>query len=291
MVLRKLKLYWSMVRYGMAHNRDFAREHWAFFKRMRDELAWRGVTFDNKRILDVGCGKSCWLTLLFHSAGAKTTGLDVEVVKPGFSISKYERMFRKNGFERTARTLVWELAFAGPYYRQLGREADMELRVEGVDARAMSVEAMEFEDNTFDLVVSHEVFEHLPDVDAALAEIKRVMKLDGVTYLYIHNYASISGGHHIAWKYPDAEPSDIVPPWDHLRENRFPEIPSWINRMREGEFRDLFEKRFDILDWYPHSFEGESLLTPEIEAELVNYSREELLTKGFVVVAKPIAGE
>jgi hypothetical protein len=117
--------------------------------------------------------------------------------------------------------------------------------------------------------------------------LHRVMKSDGIAYIYVHNYTSLSGGHHIAWKYPDTEPSTVVPPWDHLRQNRYPEIPSWVNRLRERDYRRAFEEQFEILDCFPTATEGKALLTPEIRAELADYSEEELLTKGFVVIAKP----
>lgn len=285
-ILRKLRLYASMVAYGNAHNRDFAREHWEFFARMDDFLAPYGG-LAGKRVLDVGCGKAAWLTLLCAGAGAEATGVDTEVVSPGPALSKYAGILMKNGPERFARTLAWELLYARPYFRELARQADFVLPFSRVDARALSVTELPFEDDCFDYAVSHEVLEHLPDLEAAAAEIARVLKPGGLSYLYVHSFASISGGHHIAWKYPDTEPSDSVPPWDHLRENRFPDIPSWINRVREKEYRKIFARHFDILEWLPTHKEGEALLSPEIEAELPDFSREELLTKGFIIVGRP----
>ena len=221
-LVRRLSLYWSMVRYGNAHNQDFAREHYAFFRTMRDRLEPLIGDLENLRVLDVGCGKMMWLTLLLHSIGARVTGIDTEWVEPEPSFVKYWRVLRSNGIERTARTLVWDALYARPYYRALDRQAPFDLRFDEVDAYAMSADSLEVEDSTFDLAVSHEVFEHLPDVEGAIREWRRVLKPDGLTYIYTHSFTSISGGHHIAWKYPDTEPSTTVPAWDHLRENRFP---------------------------------------------------------------------
>ena len=282
-VLRRLKLYSSMIRYGNAHNEDFAREHAEFFKGMTAYCGdWRG-----KRVLDVGCGKSFWLTLLLHSAGAEVTGIDAEVTDPRIHFQKYLGIARRNGVERALRTWFWDYRYARPYYEALARYVPFALRFDGIDTRAMSATALDFPDRTFDLVVSHEVFEHIADVPATLKSLARALKPEGRTYIYIHNYTSLSGGHHIAWKYPDTEPSTTVPPWDHLRENRHADIPSWINRLREHEYRPMFEEYFDILDWFPLGEEGRALLTPALKRELALYSEHELLTKGFVVVAKP----
>lgn len=286
-LIRQLRLYVSMVRYGNAHNQDFAREHYAFFADMQAHLREYIGDLPGLRVLDVGCGKAFWLTLLLHSCGARATGIDVEVVEPDRNLDKYLCILRRNGPERALRTLVWDVVYAAPYYRELASVCPFPLRFDGVDVRQMSVTELDCPDDTFDLVVSHEVFEHLPDVSAALRSLQRVMKPDGITYIYVHNYTSLSGGHHIAWKYPDTEPSTAVPPWDHLRDNRYPEIPSWTNRLRERDYRQALGERFEILEWFPTATEGESLLTPEIQAELADYSEGELLTKGFVIIAKP----
>ncbi len=215
------------------------------------------------------------------------TGIDAEVTDPQVHLRKYLHIARRNGIERALRTWFWDYRYARPYYLALARNVPFALRFDGIDLRAMDATALDFPDNTFDLVVSHEVFEHLPDVPGTLESLARVLKPGGRTYIYIHNYTSLSGGHHIAWKYPDTEPSAIVPPWDHLRENRHSDIPSWINRLRECEYRGMFESLFDILDWIPLKEEGRALLTPPLREELAQFSEQELLTKGFVIVAKP----
>lgn len=284
----RLRLYISMVRYGNAHNRDFAREHYAFFADMQQRLGQYGLAdLRGLRVLDVGCGKAYWLTLLLHSCGAYATGVDTELVEPGYSLGKYWGILANNGPERALRTLVWDIFYGPPYYRELANVCPFPLRFKEVDARRVSATDLDFPDNTFDLIVSHEVFEHIDDIPATLGLLQRIMKPDGLTYIYVHNYTSISGGHHIAWKYPDTEPSAVVPPWDHLREDRSPEIPSWINRLREQDYRAAFEAQFEIVAWFPTIREGEALLTPDIRAELSAYTKDELLTKGFVVVARP----
>ena len=286
-LIRRLRLYLSMIRYGNAHNQDFAHEHYSFYADMQNRLQGYVDALGGLRVLEVGCGKAYWLTLLLHSYGARPTGIDTEFVDPQRRLGKYLSLLRHNGLERTLRTLVWDAFYATPYYRALAAVTPFPLCFEDVDARQMSVTELDFPDDTFDLVVSHEVFEHLPELPAALASLRRVLKPEGLTYIYVHNYTSLSGGHHIAWKYPDTEPSTVIPPWDHLRRNLHPEIPSWINRLRMRDYRRAFEEQFEILDWIPTTTEGRALLTPEIQAELHAYSEEELLTKGFIVIARP----
>lgn len=287
LALRRLRLYVSLVRYSRTHNRDFALEHSGFFASLLESLRRLGKDPRGLRVLDVGCGKSYWLTLLLHSYGADVTGVDTELVRPGFSPGKYVAILGQNGADRALRTLAWDLLFARPYYRALARASPFALRFEGLDTRVAPDGRMDFPERSFDLIVSHEVFEHIRDVPAAARDLSRLLKPDGLTYIYVHNFASLSGGHHIAWKYPDSEPSRVVPPWDHLREKRFPDIPSWLNAMREAEYREIFDRYFEVLQWIPSGREGEALLTPELRQELSGYSEAELLTKGFTIVARP----
>ncbi|MEE8429283.1 MAG: class I SAM-dependent methyltransferase, partial [Gammaproteobacteria bacterium] len=174
MPLNRLKLYLSMVRYGNAHNRDFAREHYAFLKTMLRQLQALDKDPRGLRVLDVGCGKAYWLTLLLHSYGAQATGIDTEFMQPGRSPVKYLRILRENGPERAMRSLVWDIFYAAPYYRQLAAESDFPLRFDGLDARRLGVTELDFPASTFDVVVSHEVFEHIADIPAAVRSLRRV---------------------------------------------------------------------------------------------------------------------
>jgi SAM-dependent methyltransferase len=281
-MLRRLRLYWSMLVYGLRKHRRFAAEHAQFY---RDMIAITGPV-RGRRVLEVGCGKMYWLSLLLHSDGALVTGIDTEVPMPGRRLAKYRAIWRRNGLERAVRTLVWDWVFAPSYYAALEQETGMQLVHEGLDLRTIDAAYASIPPASIDLVVSHEVFEHIADVGATLRELERLLKPTGRTYIYVHNFASLSGGHHIAWKYPDTEPSTSVPPWDHLRARRYPDIPSWLNELREADYRRLFSERFELVDWRYTPQEGRALLTPALREELRQYSGHELLTKGFTVIAR-----
>lgn len=286
MMIGRLGLYLDQIRYAHVNTRGFARKHWKFFEEFLHNIKPYLRDVKGKRVLDVGCGKSYWLTLLLHNYGAKVTGIDSEFVQAGISPWKYRQIAGKNGLERALKTLYWDLLHSRAYYDELSKLCGLPLAAEGLDIRQMDATNLAFPDDHFDLVVSHEVFEHLPDVPGALSELRRTMRPGGLTYIYIHPFTSLSGGHSIKWKFPDTNPPDDVPPWDHLRDNLFPQIPSYINRLRAHEYREMFEEAFDILEWIPTETEGERFLTPGIKQELSNYSEGELLTKGIIVIAR-----
>jgi SAM-dependent methyltransferase len=278
----RIGLYASMLHYGLTGYRDFAREHAAFFKRLcADEGSLSGL-----RILDIGCGKSYWLSLLLAAEGANSVGVDTELVVAGRGVAKYRQIFRTNGVERALRTATWDMLFARGYYDELQRCVGKQLPHEKVELHVYDGVHLPLPDASVDLVVSHEVFEHIADVPAVLAEMARVLRPDGKVYIYIHNFTSLSGGHHIAWKHPDTQPSRVVAPWDHLRSRRHADIPSWLNGLREHDYRAMFEKSFEIEEWRATAEEGRAVLTDKIRDELAQYSERELLTKGFLVRAR-----
>lgn len=283
----RIGLYASMLVYGLRHHGDFAREHAAFYRAFRERFG----EVRGRKVLDLGCGKTFWLTLLLASDGADALGVDTEVTEPRRTVGKYLHLFRANGWERALRTLVWDVLFASRYYRQLGDAFGKPLRFEDVRLAAIDGSRLPAGDASLDCIVSHEVLEHVEPLRDVLREVRRTLKPDGLAYLYVHHFTSLSGGHHIAWKHPDSAPSRVVPPWDHLRQQRFAHVPSWLNQVRAREYRALIEEQLEIVAWHWLPREGEALLTPQIRAELAGYDEDELLHKGFIVIARPRSGE
>jgi SAM-dependent methyltransferase len=98
---------------------------------------------------------------------------------------------------------------------------------------------------TFDLIVSNVVLEHVSDVSAFVSEVQRLLRPDGYFYAYIHNFYSISGGHNKEWAFPDEYPSKTVPSWDHLRANKYP-THVYLNQYRPEQFEKAFAKHLGI---------------------------------------------
>jgi SAM-dependent methyltransferase len=286
----RLRLYLGQLALAQRHTVRFAQEHQAWFARMQRTLQPWLPDLAGLRVLDVGCGLLQWQTILLHSLGAHTSGVDMEYVRGDRRPDKYLHIWRSNGLERAVKTLFWDLVYRGRYRAALAASAAFPLRFDGLDLRQHTAERLPFADASFDLVASHEVFEHIPDIAAAAREVRRVLKPGGIAYINVHLYPSISGGHHVEWKYPDETPSLRVPPWDHLRQRQFAERPSWLNCLREPAYRAVFEQEFELLAWEPSAWEGRALLTADIRRELADYSEEELLKKGVIIVArKPAA--
>jgi SAM-dependent methyltransferase len=148
------------------------------------------------------------------------------------------------------------------------------------------VSVLPFADNTFDLVTSIAAFEHFLDVPAVVAELRRVMRPGGVAWISIHLYSSPSGGHNVTFvEIPLQTLPKGAEAWDHLRKRHLPAYHP-LNEWRIPQYIEAFARHFQIVEQRCAMREGEHLLTPEIEAELAAYSRDELTCGAYVIVAR-----
>jgi ubiquinone/menaquinone biosynthesis C-methylase UbiE len=112
-----------------------------------------------RRILEIACGRGGFSRLV-GSRGASVCGAD-------FSASAVDIAKEK-----------------------LRRNPSLADRVTYVQADAQN---MPFEQNSFDIVISCETIEHVPDPGAAVREMYRVCKPGGVLYLTTPNYLNFMG--------------------------------------------------------------------------------------------------
>jgi SAM-dependent methyltransferase len=245
-----------------------------------------GVPLEKARVLDMGCGQTATMSLLFRAEGAHVTGIDIEVPTLRMGPGTFAEVWRRNGAERALKSLARHLLFDGKFVHDLAQELGRPISIDGLDLRIMDATRMEFEDSTFDLVHSMAVFEHIDDVPGAVRELNRVLKPGGIAVITPHLFASLSGGHNLEWLWPEERGSEKVEPWDHLRKNRHP-ANAFMNRLTLSEYQDAFRANMDIVH-EQLNVEGVHYLTKELEAELtaIGYSREDLLTRTVTFFAR-----
>ncbi len=137
--------------------------HYATFEYLRSAkviaaLERAGVALGG-RVLDSGCGSGGTALSLAEEAGF-AVGLDLD------------GRFRDAGTRLAGEKRVANVGF-----------------VQGDGTR------LPFEDDSFDLVFSHSVIEHVASAETYLAECRRVLRAGGVLYLSTAPYLSLTGAH------------------------------------------------------------------------------------------------
>lgn len=110
---------------------------------------------------------------------------------------------------------------------------------------------LQFPDNSFDLVVSSNVLEHVPDPRRFISEAARVLKPNGLCYMETAPVWSSARGHHIMQFMIEEnlphetnfrEDGSIVPDWGHLTLDRH----QMANAIRDKVLPDTLE----YILWY-----------------------------------------
>lgn len=279
----------SLVRYKLEGTEALARAKAAAFLRMRDDALAelrpsRGLA--DLRVVDLGAGQWMSNARLFAAAGARVLAVDPEL--PPAHVTGYARFARELGLQRAAKTLANDLLmrrrFDGALSEAAGVEAEALARAEVGRFRG-GAERLPLEDASVDLVVSDNVFEHLPDVRAVTNEIARVLRPGGVACITIHPFTAFSGGHHPATiHHGDGPFVPTIPPWDHLRAERFPS-GVFLNRVRIRDYRAILASRLETRAWDERQ-EGAAWLTDDVLADVPGYARAELLVGKIAFVGK-----
>ncbi|MDZ4287684.1 MAG: class I SAM-dependent methyltransferase, partial [Prosthecobacter sp.] len=259
----------------------------------RDAVALRDVNFAARRgdtawpqrlrswlrdadVLDVGCGRNLQ-GLGFLAAGARSyTGIEpaLDLDSNLFKDSR-STWGRKVPTHLTLRALMqrhpalrYERAFAG-----------------NLAAR---------EPSSFDVLVMHNVTEHLMQIEAEFEQFARLLRPGGVI-LFRHPNFYCWHGHHrrprtVSEMDGSTEQAEVVD-WAHVRFD--PEKHAWIartqNRIRLGELRGVVERHFHIELWEANETspeQGRDRLTPEILARYPEFTRQELLTRAVFIAAR-----
>lgn len=139
----------------------------------------------------------------------------------------------KCGFDVTAVDLTETAIEVAREYAQL--------RGQNIDFQVGNSEKLNFDDQSFDAVYSFGVLHHTPDIDAAIAEVRRVLKPGGTADIMLYHKHSIVNFVHRTFNLPYESRKDHCPV---------------VYTFTEGEARELF-KHFSsvaIVADYPFTY-------------------------------------
>jgi ubiquinone/menaquinone biosynthesis C-methylase UbiE len=137
-------------------------------------MAEAGETIESREVADVGCGDGIIdLGLVRHGRPARLVGFDVNPVRDD---------------------LLLERARAAEVADELPPELEF---------RECVAEKLPAPDDAFDVVVTWSAFEHIDDPAVVLAEIRRVLRPDGVLFLQLWPFYHSRFGAHLDEWYPE----------------------------------------------------------------------------------------
>ena len=255
---------------------------------------WGGKPFSRSRVFEIGFGARPYRLLAMQALGADVYGVDAETPLLTGSIAEYRKILRTNGWERLVKTIVRHVLFdrreRAAFERALLRHG---LTPPVPEPRRFLIgDAAECEPpGRFDVIYSFAVFEHIErsSLERLMQRAADWLNPKGLALIIPDVFTGLHGGHLLEW---DADTLDFAierrsEPWEHLRQRRY-HANTTLNEMTRSEYEALFSTHFDILEVIdPPRGRAEAFLTPEIRAELSDYTDEDLLDENPLYVLRP----
>jgi len=258
---------------------------------------YASTTLRDATILEIGFGARPYRLMALTSLGYDATGVDLDQPTLHGTRRELTAIYKRNGFERALKTLVRSTLFDARERRALAkllRQRGSELVIQDDRYIVMDSTSSQFDDimrkQPVDLIVSEDVFEHIPTdaLGELVARMGSWLTPDGIALIRPNVFTGITGGHLVEWYPPvDDRRRRRSEPWEHLRKNRYV-ANTFLNKLTRADFRRLFSEHFDILEEHALIPDlGREYATPEVRAELREFSDEELFSNQVLFVLRP----
>ncbi len=246
-----------------------------------------GVKLQDMDVLEVGTGQLPRQIGYFSQAN-RVIGIDLDRIVSGFDVPAYWEMLRNNGVKRLLKTIGRKaLGFDRRYSREMARQLGVK-RLGGYELRQMDATKMSFDEGAFGCVYSFDVFEHLPEPEATIKEMKRVLKPGGIGLTSLHPFTAEDGNHDLSIISGNRS---HVPYWAHLRPDKTNETKAsaYLNKISLSDWHAMFERVMPGAHFVHTEPEELDQLKPQLATlreagELEAYSDEELLVRRLVVI-------
>jgi SAM-dependent methyltransferase len=254
-----------------------------------------GPSLSEAPVFEIGYGPRPWRLVALLGMGVDARGVDAEVPILLGRPHEYREAFRRNGLERTGKSLVRRVLFDRRERAAFDREVERRgLRTQLEPDRFLVGDAADVElpDRSLGLIYSEDVFEHVhrDSLERLVPKMARWLLPQGLALIRPNVFSGITGGHLVEWyrhSFGDTTRTRRSEPWEHLRRARW-QPNTHLNRMLRADYRELFRRDFDILEEVVKRPDlGREFLTPDVAAELVEYPEEELFSNQVLFVLRP----
>lgn len=249
------------------------------------------------RTLEIGYGARPFRLIAMISMGVNARGIDLDMPMIRFSPSRLFQILKTNGMERALKTCVRNLMFDRREQNKLKTvlaQRGYKLVIDESRFLVGDAATYDYGPDAVDLVYSTDVFEHIP-FEGLVALSKRLATQtspNGLLLITVNIFTGITGGHLPEWygHLVDSDEPKASEPWEHLRKRRYT-ANTYLNGLSRAAYRKLFSQDFEILEeWVIDPDLGRKWLTPEVRAELSEWSDDELFSNRVMFTLRPRPG-
>lgn len=270
------------------------------FQKCRQDIAeLLGPRLDDARVMVLGCGYNYPDVALWSTVVGGAVGVDVRRVFLRNGLGRLYKSLRRDGrgrFRSIGESIYRRRGYRA-YCRRLRGLSGTDMDFAHQDLISYDGKSLPFADESFDVICSNAVLEHVSDLATLAREMRRVTKEGGIGYHLWHNYYSLSGGH-------VSDRLALDRPWGHLLGDQdvahhLRLSGTYLNKMLPSDIvKDLSNNLHSVSVFQvdkdhrkkgvdsAFSYEGERLLVPDLESRLSPISREVLLTRAYLLVGR-----
>ena len=254
-----------------------------------------GQPFADARALEIGFGGQPIRLIALMSMGVNVRGIDLDMPMLSFSPMRLLQIAKKNGPERALKTAVRNILFDRRDRAKLKsalRQRGCKFKIDPTRFLIGDAATYNYGPEPVDFIYSNDVFEHIPrnGLEQLIERLSSLMSPHGLALITPSVYTGITGGHLTEW-YGNLVPQDIprkTEPWEHLRKKRY-RANTYLNCLSRSDYREFFSRHFEILDEkVMDPTLGRQWLTPEVRAELSDWSEDELFSNRVEFALRPI---
>lgn len=157
----------------------------------------------------------------------------------------------------------------------------------GVIAQKLDIQDIPFPDECFDIVIANHMLYHVPDLQKAISEVRRVLKNGGTFYAATNGNGGMRSYLNRAFKRVDPALDVFSEDLSFSLQNGAEILKPYFSEVRRADYEDslsITETR-DLMEWIRSTIAMENI-DPEYLKELADYFERTRKKEGAVVIPK-----
>lgn len=156
-----------------------------------------------------------------------------------------------------------------------------------VSFKQIDIQDINFPDETFDIIIANHMLYHIPDLQKALSEVKRVLKPEGKFYSATNGNGGMRTFLHNALKYFDSDTKAFTQEFSFNLENGYEILSDHFSKVKRIDFEDslsITETQY-LIDWIKSTISIASYSEKDIDG-LFDYFEEIRKKHGVINIEK-----
>lgn len=151
----------------------------------------------------------------------------------------------------------------------------------------IDIQNIAYDDESFDIIIANHMLYHIPDLEKALSEIKRVLKTNGYFYATTNGNGGMRTFLHKAMKQFEPDTKAFTQEWSFSLQNGAEILQRYFSSVERIDYKDslAITETQDLIDWLKSTVSIASYSDENID-KLYDYFEEIRMKNGTINIEK-----